>query len=123
METLSRADRLWLSSMRLCRKYCGCHQMEARSFTVRGYQFPLCARCTGIAIGHIIGLILGCAADVSLWIALLMLPLALDGGIQYLTAYESNNRRRLVTGILYGAAFMSLCVRLLQWIITYLMGN
>ncbi|MGG7175281.1 DUF2085 domain-containing protein [Clostridium neonatale] len=26
---------------------CGCHQLPDRSFFIRSYQFPICARCTG----------------------------------------------------------------------------
>ena len=31
----------------------GCHQMPERSFFIRGKQFPVCARCTGVMIGNI----------------------------------------------------------------------
>lgn len=111
MEALSRADRIWLKSMAFCRKYCGCHQMQERSFSVRGYQLPLCARCTGLLCGHIIGFLLGCLTEVPLYAACLMLPLIADGTVQYLTAYESTNLRRVITGVLYGTGFMGCCVR------------
>ena len=36
----------------------------------------------------------------------MMMPLVIDGFIQRLTTYESNNMRRLFTGILFGIAFV-----------------
>jgi len=36
--------------------YSVCHQMDARSFYVEGIKFPLCARCTGMYLGALIGL-------------------------------------------------------------------
>lgn len=35
----------------------------------------------------------------------LLLPLILDGTIQLFSSYESNNKRRLATGILFGAGY------------------
>ena len=43
-------------------------------------------------------------------VLLLMVPLVLDGTIQKLTSYESGNIRRLITGILFGIAFICLFV-------------
>ena len=37
---------------------------------------------------------------------LLMAPLVADGFLQLLTPYESKNYRRLITGILFGVAFV-----------------
>lgn len=43
------------------------------------------------------------------WLAaLLLVPLVVDGAVQLLTAYESTNMRRLITGILFGYGFVSL---------------
>lgn len=33
---------------------------------------------------------------------LIMLPMIVDGMVQMFTAYESNNRRRFITGFLFG---------------------
>ncbi|HIW84713.1 MAG TPA: DUF2085 domain-containing protein [Candidatus Dorea gallistercoris] len=93
--------------MEWCKKYCRCHQMPERSFFLKGYQLPLCARCTGIALGHIAAFLAAPFHTFRLSIAILMLPLAVDGTIQHFTAYRSNNFRRIVTGCLYGFAFMS----------------
>lgn len=64
--------------------YSGCHQMYERSFNYNGYQFPICARCTGIFIGQIIGLIfiiLGYRINL-FWSLLLIAPMVIDGTIQ-----------------------------------------
>ena len=111
MEGLSRKDRLWMHSMRTCRKYCGCHQMPDRSFFIGEYQFPLCARCTGIVIGHILGLAVSAFHAVSFMSLLGTLPLMIDGTVQKFTSYESTNGRRLFTGILYGFGMMSVFIR------------
>lgn len=39
-------------------------------------------------------------------VVLLMLPMVLDGFLQLLTSYQSGNIRRLLTGILFGVAFV-----------------
>ena len=39
--------------------------------------------------------------------ALMLLPLILDGTIQLKTAYESNNRRRALTGFLFGYGLLA----------------
>ena len=86
----------------------GCHQMESRSFSFHDYQYPLCARCTGITIGYLIGLILFLVnIRINPGLLLLMcLPCAVDGLVQKFTAYESNNIKRLITGLLIGIAYM-----------------
>lgn len=100
--------------MEWAHKYCGCHQMPERSFFYKEYQFPLCARCTGIAIGHFVAVCAAPFRTFNLSIATLMIPLAVDGTIQYCTAYESNNIKRLLTGVLYGFAFSSIICRIIK---------
>lgn len=41
---------------------------------------------------------------------LLMVPLVFDGFLQLLTSYESKNYRRLITGILFGIAFVFMLI-------------
>ena len=52
---LSRGVRIWLRLMEIGRR-AGCHQMEERSFSFRGYQFPVCARCTGVLLGQLLAI-------------------------------------------------------------------
>jgi uncharacterized membrane protein len=82
-----------------------CHQQADRSFFLNGNQLPVCARDVGILGGLIVGL----AAYMFVrrpvrWCLLLLLlvPMALDGGAQALTSYESSNLIRAVTGCLAG---------------------
>ena len=104
---MSSVNPIWIQGMELCAKYCRCHQMPERSFFICGYQFPLCARCTGIAIGHITALFAAPFHTFKYSIALLLFPLAIDGTVQYFTSYQSNNCKRVITGALYGFAFTS----------------
>lgn len=83
--------------------FCGCHQRPERSFFVKGYQMPVCARCEGELIGILAALIAVWFLRPSYWLmAVMMVPMAADGLIQGLTEYESTNWRRLITGILFG---------------------
>ncbi|MCR4710242.1 MAG: DUF2085 domain-containing protein [Clostridiales bacterium] len=83
--------------------FCGCHQRPERSFFVRGYQMPVCARCEGELIGILAALIAIWFVRPVWWLmALIMVPMIVDGLIQALTEYESNNWRRLITGLLFG---------------------
>jgi len=81
-----------------------CHRLPERSFFFRGKQFPLCARCTGIFIGYMVGLLYAFTfGSIELVFALLLLiPLIIDGMVQFRTNYVSTNIRRLITGILAG---------------------
>lgn len=87
-----------------------CHQIPERSFFFRGHQFPICARCTGILIGYVIGLIyIFFFRDLHIILELiLMVPLLIDGTGQYLGYFKSTNSRRLITGILAGTSTLCL---------------
>ena len=99
----------------------GCHCMDSRSFHYRNIRFPICARCTGELIGILLGVILFAFWQPGWLLALLLLlPLLIDGGIQALTRYESNNIKRLITGILFGYGLVNLF--LISTIATYRWG-
>jgi uncharacterized membrane protein len=92
-----------------------CHRIPSRSFFFKGKPFPICARCTGITIGYIIGI--GIAAFygiVGLLVsALLVIPTTLDGAIPLFGRYESTNLRRFVTGLMAGAGIILFMAQLL----------
>ena len=95
--------KCWLALMKFGAKM-GCHQMHERSFFFKGYQFPVCARCTGVFVGEIISII-AIVLDFRIHIVYalaLVVPLAVDGGVQYINVWKSNNIRRVITGILAG---------------------
>jgi len=89
-----------------------CHRRPDRSFSYRGKQFPVCARCTGIVAGYLaypflllnlieVGVIVGLA---------LQLPALIDGGTQYRQWRASNNLLRVLTGVLSGVGQAGLVV-------------
>lgn len=109
-----------------------CHQKQSRSYTINDNQMPVCARDVGIFIGFSIGFLIMSFAEldydyknvlmkvlnidtsiskkkklaiVIIAGAIAVLPIALDGGIQLVTSYESNNPLRTATGLLFGVGF------------------
>ena len=105
-----------------------CHQKDSRCFIINGNQMPICVRCLSIYIGFLSSLILTLliSNDLSkneyflriltykirkklisrigiqflpiLIIVVFLLPIAIDGGLQLLTSYESNSILRIITG-------------------------
>lgn len=110
--------KIWAFLMRLGNR-CGCHQREDRSFKIKGWQFPVCSRCTGILIGQIIGIILYvCKIKLPIYIDICFFTVMfLDWYIQYKNIKESTNVRRLITGILAGIAQVSIAIKLILIII------
>lgn len=116
-----KQERVWIKLMNYGSKL-GCHQLSERSFFYKGFQFPLCARCTGIVIGEIF------LAPLSLlffetpyWVSIIfILIMAIDGGLQYFNILQSNNIRRLITGILAGYGYTNLLIFFIKLIINLL---
>ena len=99
-----------------------CHQRPDRSFFFRGRQFPLCARCTGTAVGfaslplfalHIVHLDLA-------WAFLLLLPAWADGTTQFFGWRESRNWLRLATGFLLGVSQVGFVAFAGDWVMAKL---
>lgn len=98
----------------------GCHQMPQRSFFYHGYQFPVCARCTGVIIASVIATIVFFLFPIKIWLAFVMsFIMFMDWYIQYLNIKQSNNIRRLITGLIGGYGFMTLQMYLYKTIIIY----
>ena len=94
----------------------GCHQLSERSFHIRGYTFPVCARCTGVFAGQIAAVILlvfGLRCPWYISVSLLSL-MGLDWLIQHLDIKQSTNRRRLLTGIGGGFGLFSIYIDLFE---------
>lgn len=104
--------KTWAFFMRLGNR-CGCHQREDRSFKIKGWQFPVCSRCTGILTGQIIGIIIYLLGQrMPFYIDLLfLLIMFLDWLIQFKNIKESTNFRRFITGNLAGIAQMSILIK------------
>jgi len=82
-----------------------CHQRGSRSLRLNGNQMPVCARDLGIFIGLVLGASLGAVVGRrARWPLLLLclLPMAVDGGLQAATSYESANWLRILTGTVAG---------------------
>ena len=98
-------------------KRAGCHQRADRSFSFRGYQFPVCARCTGVLIGYFVAIPSYIAWGVNLQICIIFAAIMLlDWVLQYGKLLESTNSRRLVTGVCGGYSIMSVQIFLLHHI-------
>lgn len=101
---MRKKDEIWIGMMEWCSKYWGCHQLPERSFFWKGYQFPVCARCTGMIVGYIASLIYGTFFEKLKVIIeiIFIIPMLVDGTLQLFTQYRSNNAKRFTTGLLAG---------------------
>ena len=89
----------------------GCHCRPDRTFFIKGKPMPVCARCEGVILGVIAAFIAAPFGRLRpVFLLLMLLPLIADGIIQACTKYESNNWRRLFTGILFGYAATTLII-------------
>ncbi len=100
--------------------YAVCHRIDIRSFHIGDRQLPLCARCSGLFLGAMLGLGYQLAqgrkgkmppVTVMVLFALLALAWALDGSNSFLmlvpgisSIYRTQNWTRLVTGTGMGMA-------------------
>ena len=105
--------KIWAFFMRLGNR-AGCHQREDRSFKIKGWQFPICSRCTGILTGQTIGIIIYLmSVRIPIYIDIIFLLLMfLDWYIQFKGIKESTNLRRFITGNLAGIAQTSIIIEI-----------
>lgn len=95
----------------------GCHRLPERSFFYKGRQFPVCARCTGVLIGQILGFL-----TYRLWQmpwelgAIFCGFMFLDWFIQRINIKMSTNMRRCATGLLCGYAMGQWYFQVLSWV-------
>lgn len=96
----------------------GCHQRADRSFFWRNHQFPVCARCTGLFAGYFLALFFFPLGGLPVSFCLVCLGLMfLDWLVQYVGLLESNNMRRLLTGVLGGYGLLTLEIHAIRWLI------
>ncbi len=112
----------WKKAMHIGYKVCRCHQLPERSFFFHGMQFPVCARCTGIILGFfILGPIITIFTFGNMYVSLaLILLLCVDGFLQLWNILQSNNIRRLITGLGFGYACFSIIVHIVVKIISFI---
>ena len=100
--------------------YSVCHQIDVRSFHINGRPFPLCARCSGMFLGALLGLVFQTSQGrkgkmpslgASIFFGLLAFAWAFDGINSFLMMtpimppfYTTHNWNRLVTGTGMGIA-------------------
>ena len=91
-----------------------CHQIPSHSFVLNGVQFPLCARCTGLYLGSLIGLIYAVISGKKtgipktpylILLAAIFIVWGTDGVNSLISGflarpflYQTSNLTRLVTG-------------------------
>jgi len=106
--------------------YAICHRIDSRSFHIGNLQLPLCARCTGIYLGVVLGaaalivLRRGRAGNIPpmrivVVLILFIVLMGIDGVNSYMSLiprapylYQPQNWLRLVTGTLNGVAIANL---------------
>ena len=99
----------------------GCHQRKDRSFFYKGYQFPVCSRCTGVAAGQLLGILSIAFFQLSWnWCGFFCFVMFLDWYLQKMKIKESTNSRRFITGVLCGFAlgqlYVDIILRGIAWI-------
>ena len=95
--------------------------MPDRSFFINGYQFPVCARCTGVIISSFAACIVFFFYKLQISIAFIFCGVMFcDWLLQRVNVLESTNRRRLITGLLGGFGFMTLQMYLYSFVIVNL---
>lgn len=118
----SKADHRWKRWMKLGGKT-GCHQRSDRSFYFHGYQFPVCARCTGVIIGYLIALIACMFGHFFLRMSIAgCVCMLTDWSLQQAKIKESTNRRRLITGICGGFGIMTIQLHMMKKAVSLLRG-
>ncbi len=101
-------DITWIRLMKLG-QYIGCHQMPERSFFYKKYQFPVCARCTGVILASIITMPIFFIRKLNIFIALFMSSIMfIDWFLQFINVKPSTNRRRFITGIIGGIGWSTI---------------
>ena len=89
-----------------------CHQMPERSLWIQGHPMAVCARCFGIYLGYLAGLLVYPLAynrlDMGLprrrWLILALLPISIDFLGGYLGLFENTLASRTATGLIAGIA-------------------
>lgn len=99
-----------------------CHRIPERTFNIRGHYFPVCARCTGFYIGAFSYFICVYFVYVEYTVYLILLafimiiPSFFDGFTQFIGSRESNNKLRLLTGLLGGVG-LAILIKTIKWMI------
>lgn len=92
-------------------RYWSCHRLSHRSFSLDNRQFSICSRCTGLALGSIMSPLTAWLFGWSAMSAYLVIGFtSIDGMTQLLSARESTNSLRFMSGFCLPGATLSLLV-------------
>jgi uncharacterized membrane protein len=110
--------------------YAACHRISPRSFFIGERQTPFCARCSGMYLGALLGMVYQLRygkrggmppLKISVVLAAFLVAFGFDGANSYLqffpnapAAYEPQNWLRLVTGTGIGLGIAALLYPVLQ---------
>ncbi|MCA1612761.1 MAG: DUF2085 domain-containing protein [Acidobacteria bacterium] len=91
-----------------------CHQLPERSFELAGHPLAACARCAGVFAGFAAGALLHplarglrrTDAPPRVWLALAVLPTALDFALNVAGLWPNTHWSRALTGALAGAGLV-----------------
>ena len=110
-------DRIWIKLMKIFSSTC--HQRADRSFFLKNYQFPLCARCTGMILGYIFAIVaIIILGSISVIVSFIFMGIMfLDWFIQFKRLKESTNIRRLITGIIGGYGVVGLLFNIIKLLV------
>lgn len=103
-----------------------CNRNKDSALAIGIFVFPLCWRCTCMLLFYILGMIclnlthlrkkiISLPIIYSMIICItFILPLIIDGSLQYFFDIESNNLRRILTGSLFGIGVSILTTKLIS---------
>lgn len=87
----------------MCCTFPLCNKKPDRAPKIFGHTFILCWRCSGLIVGASLGyLILLLIQPIGIYSFALLIPIGVDGGMQYYLGVLSTNSRRFITGIIGG---------------------
>jgi uncharacterized membrane protein len=99
-----------------------CHRLPNRTFKIRNWYFPVCARCTGFYIGafsyfiYVYFFFVEYTITLILIAFLMIVPTLLDGSTQLFDLRNSNNILRLFTGLIGGVG-LAILIKALKYLI------
>lgn len=101
-----------------------CHRLPNRTFKLRGYYFPVCARCTWIYISaftyfiYVYFFYVEYTFQLILLAFIMTIPTVFDGLTQLFGLRLSNNKLRLCTGLIGGLGLAILIKALKYYMLT-----
>lgn len=113
---MDKKTKIWINLMNFFQSCC--HQLPERSFFIKGYQMPVCARCVGVFISSGIAMVIFFKKKISFIASIFMsLIMLVDWLLQFLKLKQSTNSRRLTTGLIGGFGWTMLNLKFFKWLL------